>query len=89
MFEPLIIERFANRPNATVHHVARANEISASASLNHRLFTKLFDRLVIQHDSVLTHNPVMAITGIGIQGNVRHDRHLRNGRFDLANRTGN
>ena len=89
MFESLIIEGFADRPNAAIHHVARTNEVCTSTGLNHRLLTKLFDRLVIQHNPFLTHNPVMPITGIGIQSNIRHDCHLRDSCFDLANRTGN
>ena len=89
MFKPLIIKSFTDRPNPAIHHVARTNEICTSTGLDHRLFTKLFDRLVIKHNPILTHNPVMTITGIGIQSNIRHDRHLRNSPFNLANSTGN
>ena len=89
MFKSLIIEGFADGPNTAIHHVARTNEICTSSGLNYRLLTKLFNRLIIENNSVLTHNPVVPITGIGVQSNIRHDRHLRDSRFDLTNRTGN
>ena len=89
MFKSLIIEGFSDGPNTTIHHVAWTNEIRTSSCLNDRLLTKLFNRLIIENNSLFTHNPVVPITGIGVQSNIRHDRHLRNSRFDLTNRTGN
>ena len=85
MLKSGVIEGFSNGTNASVHHVARANQIGTSLRLHHRLTTAQLNGLVIEHHPVLADDAVMAITGIGVKGHIGHDRHIGQISFELTN----
>ena len=89
MLKTLVIKGFADGTDAAVHHVARADEIRTGAGLHHRLLAELINGLVVQHDTLFTDDAVMAIAGIRIERDIRHDRHLRDLLLQLSDRTGN
>ena len=89
MFEAFIVEGFPDGADPAVHHVAWADQISARFSLHNGLLAKQFNRLVVEDHAVLADDPVMTIAGVGIQGDVGHDRHLRDDFLDLADRPRN
>ena len=88
MFETGVIKGFTNGANATIHHVARSNQISSGLRLHHSLLTKLIDGFVIQHDAFWAHNPVVSITGVRVESNVGHDCHIGDIPLELTNRPG-
>ena len=88
MLEPFVIKGFADGTNAAVHHVAGADQIRTGLGLNHRLFAELLDRFVVEHNPVIADDPVVTVAGVGIQGDVGHDRHSRHRLFDLADGPG-
>ena len=88
MLKPFVIKGFADGTNASVHHVAGADQIRTRLGLNHRLFAELLNRFVIEHNAVVANDPVMTVAGVGIQSDVGHDRHLRQSLFDLSDGTG-
>ena len=88
VLETGVIKGFTNGANAAVHHVAGSYQISPGLRLHHSLLAQLINRFVIQHDAFWAHNPVVAITGVRVEGNVGHDCHIGDFPFELTNRPG-
>ncbi len=83
-----VIKGFTNGSNASIHHVAGSNQVGPGLRLHHRLFAQLVDGFIVQDDAFWAHNPVVAITGVRIEGHVGHDRHLGDIPLELTNRPG-
>ena len=88
VLETGVIKGFTNGANASIHHVAGSNQVGPGLRLHHRLFAQLVDGFIVQHDAFWAHNPVVAITGVRIEGHVGHDRHLGDIPLELTNRPG-
>ena len=80
---PLCFERAADRANATIHHVGRADDVCARLGLRECLLHQRLDRCVID-DHAIDKKSVMAIDIIGVQRHVGHNRNFRHGRFNGA-----
>ena len=76
MLKSLLIEGFADSPNSSIHHVAGANQIRPGPGLGNGLAAEDRHRFIVEHYPFLADDAVMAVAGVGIEGHVRHDRHL-------------
>ncbi len=88
MLEAFLIERFADGTNAAIHHVAGADQIRTGTGLRNGLLAQQGNGFIVEHDPFATDDSVMAIAGIGVQGDVRHDRHLGVYLLEAADRPG-
>ena len=84
----LVVEGFADGANTAIHHVAGADQISASRCLGDRLLAEDFNGFVVENDALIADDAVMAITGVGIERHVGHHRHAGVLLFDAPNRPG-
>ena len=84
----LVVERVANGLHPAVHHVAGTNQIGTAPRLGHRLLAEHLNSFVVQHHALLAHDAVVAVGGIGIEGNVRHHGDARMVLLDAANGAG-
>ena len=86
--ETFLVERLADRPDPPVHHVGGRDHIGARARLVQRLAREDLHRLVVEDDeparSGLAHKPVMAVTGVGVEGDVGDEAKLRKLALDRA-----
>src|SRR3546814_10806350 len=70
MAEALGLERLSDRPDAAVHHVAGRDDVGAGARLIQRLSHQYLDRLVVENIARAVDQPVLPMTGIGIERDV-------------------
>ena len=88
MLKSLLIEGFADGPNAAIHHVAGADQIRPGPSLGNGLAAEDRHRFIIEHHPFFADDAVMAVAGVGIEGHIRHDRHLGVHLLEPANSSG-
>ena len=69
--------------DAPVHHVGGRDDVGAGLGLEQRLADQERDGLVVE-DALALHHAVMAVAGIGVEGDVGDDADLRHGLLDLA-----
>ena len=64
-----LVEAFADGGDAPVHHVGGGDDVGAGLGLEHGLADQERDRLVVE-DPLALHHAVMAVAGIGVEGDV-------------------
>ena len=67
--------------NSSIHHIARGHKICTSSCMADAHFYQCFHRFIIYNFAIF-YNAIMAIRRIGIQCNIGHDHHFRNGIFN-------
>src|SRR3546814_9412792 len=77
MAEALGLERLSDRPDAAVHHVAGRDDVGAGARLIQRLSHQYLDRLVVENIARAVDQPVLPMTGIGIERSEEHTSELQ------------
>jgi hypothetical protein len=73
LIEPALIERLANRTDATVHHVARGYNIRACGGVRERPLHQKFDAFVIQNMKMVAINSghtAVAVAHVFAEANV-------------------
>ena len=70
MAEALNLERFADRADASVHHVAGRDDVRARARLIERLADQHLDRFVVEDIACRVDQPVLPVAGVGIERDV-------------------
>ena len=65
-------ERFADRADATVHHIGRCNDVAAGLRLHQRLPDQHGDRFVVENDPVAK-QAVVTVAGKGVERHVAQD----------------
>ncbi len=69
MVETLAVERFADRADAAVHHVAWGDHVAAGLGLHEGLRAEHRDRLVVE-DLAIADDAVLAVGGVGVECDV-------------------
>ena len=82
----LVVEGFADGANTAIHHVAGADQISASSGLGDRLLAEDFNGFVVENDALIADDAVMAVTGVRVERHVGHHRHAGMLLLDAADR---
>src|SRR3546814_8409713 len=70
MSEALCLERLSDRPDAAIHHVAVRDDVGTGARLIQRLSHQYLDRFVVENIARAVDQPVLPMTGIGIERDV-------------------
>ena len=83
---PRIVERHADRTDASVHHVRGRDDIAARIGLHQGLPGQDLDGLVVQDHAVLQQS-VMAVAGERIERDIAQDADLGHGFLDRAHGT--
>ncbi len=73
---PGAVERLAHGPDAAVHHVGGGDDVAARLGLAERLAAKRLERLVVE-DHAVPDQPVLAVAGVGIEGDIGDQAELR------------
>ena len=66
----LTVQGTPDSPDAAVHHVRRRDNVSTSLSLGYGLLAQVLNRLVVQDDTAIADDAVMAIAIIRVQCHV-------------------
>jgi hypothetical protein len=71
-----LVERQADRGDASVHHVARRDDVGAGIDVTECRADEQLDRLVVHHVSVAD-DAAVAVVGVLAEADVRHQDELR------------
>ena len=81
----MCLEARADRADASVHHVGRRQNVRSGLRLHQRLANERLQRLVVG-DLRAVQQAIMAVTRIGIEGDVEHNADVDAGILDRARR---
>ncbi len=83
---PFGLQRFADRADAAVHHVAGRNDVRARSGLIERLANQHVDRRVVDDIARLVEQAVLSVCRIRVERHVGEQADLRHGVLDGADR---
>ena len=79
-------ERFADRADAAVHHVARRDDVGAGFGVRQRLLDQRLDGDVVHDVAGVVDDAVLAVRRVRIERDVGDHAELRDGLLDRAHR---
>ena len=89
MIKALGVERFADRADAAVHHIAGRHHVGADLRVRQRGFYQKIDCLIVEHMEMIAvdaRHAAMSVAHVFTQTNIRDDDDFRTFLFDRSHR---